>query len=84
MAAGAQSLVTTPTRLSPGRRRKNDRLDARELCVRLDRNLDGHAHELQPIRIPTTAEQERRKVGRQHEFFKRGWPPRNSPRDWAR
>src|SRR5215510_5104322 len=34
-AAGAHSLVTTPTRLSPERRRKNDRLDARELCVRL-------------------------------------------------
>jgi hypothetical protein len=46
VAAGAHSLLTTPTRLSPERRRKNDRLDARELCVRLARHLDGHAHEL--------------------------------------
>jgi transposase len=71
VAAGAQSLVTTPMRLSPERRRKNDRLDARELCVRLARHLDGHAHELKPIRIPQAPEQERRELGRQREFFKR-------------
>jgi transposase len=71
VAAGAHSLVTTPMRLSLERRRKNDRLDARELCVRLSRHLDGQAHELKPIRIPTTGEQERRELGRQREFFKR-------------
>ena len=63
--------MTTPTRLSPERRRKNDRLDALALCVRLARHLDGHRHELNPIRIPTPAEQERRETGRQREFFKR-------------
>jgi transposase len=71
VAAGAQSIVTTPMRLSPERRRKNDRLDARELCVRLSRHLEGHAHELKPIRIPSAAEQQRRELGRQREFFKR-------------
>jgi len=71
VAAGAQSIVTTPMRLSPERRRKNDRLDARELCVRLGRHLDGHAYELRPIRIPTRAERERRELGRQREFWKR-------------
>ena len=71
VAAGAQSLVTTPMRLNAECRRKNDRADATQLCVRLARHLDGHAHELQPIRIPTPAEQERREVGRQREFFKR-------------
>lgn len=71
IAAGAQSTVTTPMRLSLERRRKNDRLDARELCVRLSRHLDGHAHELKPIRVPTLAEQERRELGRQREFWKR-------------
>lgn len=71
VAAGAQSIVTTPMRLSPERRRKNDRLDARELCVRLSRHLDGHAHELKPIRIPKAAEQEARELGRQREFWKR-------------
>jgi transposase len=49
-AAGAHSLITTPLQLSPERRRKNDRMDARQLCVRLSRHLDGHAHELKPIR----------------------------------
>jgi len=70
-AAGAHSIVTTPMRLSPERRRKNDRLDARELCVRLGRHLDGHAHELKPIRIPKVEEQQRRELGRQREFWKR-------------
>ena len=73
VAAGAHSLVTTPMRLSPERRRKNDRLDARALCVRLARHLDGHAHELKPIRIPKAQEQEARELGRQREFFKREW-----------
>lgn len=71
VAVGAHSIVTTPMRLSRQRRRKNDRLDARELCVRLARHLDGYAHELKPIRIPSPAEQERRELGRQREFFKR-------------
>jgi transposase len=56
-AAGAQSLVTTPMRLNLERRRKNDRMDATELCVRLSRYLDGHRLELRPIRIPSRAEQ---------------------------
>lgn len=71
VAAGAHSLVTTPTKLSPERRRKNDRLDARELCVRLARHLDGHAHELRPIRIPSAAECARRELGRQRDFWVR-------------
>jgi transposase len=70
-AAGAQSLLTTPMRLSLERRRKNDRLDARELCVRLSRYHAGHRHELRPIRIPSRAEVQRRELGRQREFWKR-------------
>lgn len=71
VAAGAHSVVTTPLRLSLDRRRKNDRMDARELCVRLGRWLEGQRSELKPIRIPSAAEQERRELGRQREFFKR-------------
>jgi transposase len=69
--AGAHSLITTPMRLNLERRRKNDRMDARELCVRLSRHLDGHQDELRPIRIPSRAEQQRRELGRQREFWKR-------------
>ena len=71
VAAGAHSLVTTPMQLSPERRRKNDRMDATQLCVRLARHLDGHAHELRPIRIPTPAEEQRRELGRQRDFLVR-------------
>src|SRR6266404_6140073 len=70
-AAGAHSLVTTPMRLNLERKRKNDRMDARELCVRLSRYLDGQSHELRPIRIPSRCEQQRRELGRQREFWKR-------------
>jgi len=70
-AAGANSLVTTPMRLNLERKRKNDRIDARELCVRLSRYLDGQSHELRLIRIPSRCEQQRREPGRQREFWKR-------------
>ena len=71
VAAGAHSILTTPMRLDAERRRKNDRLDALQLCVRLSRYLDGHQHELRPIRIPARAERERRELGRQRDFWKR-------------
>jgi transposase len=71
IGAGAKSIITTPLRLNLERRRKNDRMDARELCVRLSRYLDGHSDELNPIRIPTRAEQQRRELGRQREFWKK-------------
>lgn len=70
-AVGAGSLVTTPMRLNLERQRKNDQMDARELCVRLSRYLDGQGEELRPIRIPSRAEQQRRELGRQREFWKR-------------
>jgi transposase len=69
--AGAHCIVTTPMRLNLERRRKNDRMDGRELCVRLSRYLDGHGHELKPVRIPSRAEQQRRELGRQREFWKK-------------
>jgi transposase len=71
LAAGAHSLMTTPMRLNLERRRKNDRMDAREMCVRLSRYLDGHEDELRIIRIPSRSERERRELGRQREFWKK-------------
>jgi transposase len=69
--AGARSLITTPMRLNLERRRKNDRMDGRELCARLSRYLDGQKDELKVIRIPSRSEQQRRELGRQREFWKR-------------
>lgn len=67
--AGAHSLVISPVRLHTERRRKNDRLDSRQLCLRLSRYLDGQKDELPTIRIPTVAEQQRRELGRQRKFW---------------
>ena len=69
--AGARSLITTPLRLNLECRRKNDRMDGRELCARLSRYLDGQNKELKVIRIPSRSEQQRRELGRQREFWKR-------------
>ena len=69
LAAGAHSLVISPVRLHTERRRKNDRLDSRQLCLRLTRYLDGQKDELPVIRIPSLAEQQRRELGRQRSFW---------------
>lgn len=69
VAAGAHSLVISPVRLHTERRRKNDRLDSRHLCLRLSRYLDGQKDELPVIRVPTVLEQQRRELGRQRTFW---------------
>ena len=80
VAAGAHSLVTTPMRLSAERRRKNDRLDARELCVRLARYLDGHAHELKPIRIPSARRTAAARAGTAARVLETRATPAGEPR----
>jgi len=67
--AGAQSFLITPIALNG--QRKTDKLDARALCLRLSRWLDGNPDELAPIRIPSLAEQRRREVTRRRQFLAR-------------
>jgi transposase len=67
VAAGAQSFLITPIALNG--QRKTDKLDARALCVRLSRWVDGNTFELCPIRIPTEAEQRRRETTRRRKFL---------------
>jgi transposase len=67
--AGAQSFLITPVALNGAR--KTDKLDARALCLRLSRWLDGNRDELAPIRIPTQAEQRRREATRRRQFLAR-------------
>lgn len=69
VAAGAQSFLITPIALNG--RRKTDQLDARALCLRLSRWLDGNRDELSPIRIPSAAEQRRRETSRRRQFLAR-------------
>jgi len=67
VAAGAQSFLITPIALNG--QRKTDKLDARALCLRLSRWLDGNRDELAPIRIPSEAEQRRRETSRRRQFL---------------
>lgn len=69
VAAGAQSFLITPVDLNG--KRKTDKLDARALCLRLSRWLDGNPDELAPIRIPTEVEQRQRETTRRRKFLKR-------------
>ena len=67
LAAGAQNFLITPIALNG--KRKTDKLDARALCVRLSRWIDGNEAELAPIRIPTQAEQRQRETTRRRKFL---------------
>jgi transposase len=69
VAAGAQSFLITPIALNG--KRKTDKLDARALCLRLSRWLDGNREELSPIRVPTQAEQRNREGTRRRQFLAR-------------
>src|SRR5262249_6178766 len=52
-------------------RLKNDGLDARELCTRLTRYVDGQKTELPVIRVPSLEEEQRRETARQRDFWQR-------------
>jgi transposase len=67
VAAGAQSFLITPIALNG--QRKTDKLDARALCLRLSRWVDGNANELAPIRIPSDKEQRQREGTRRRQFL---------------
>jgi transposase len=69
VAAGAQSFLITPVALNG--KRKTDKLDARALCQRLARWLEGNRDELSPIRIPSEAEQRQRAGTRRRKFLGR-------------
>lgn len=69
VAAGAQSFLITPIALNG--QRKTDKLDARALALRLSRWLDGNRDELNPIRIPSEAEQRKREGTRRRKFLQR-------------
>ena len=79
-AAGARSFVTTPMRLNLERRRKNDRMDARELCVRLSRYLDRQPEELRPIRIPSRGRAKAARAGPATGVLETGGAPAGESR----
>lgn len=68
IGAGAACYVISPQALDEARSGvKTDGRDARTLCLRLDRYLQGNRHALAVIRVPTVNEEQRRHVSRQRE-----------------
>jgi transposase len=65
-ARGVTNLVVAPQRWDERHRRvKTDRRDARELCARLDRYVQGNREVFAPVRVPTLEQERRRALGRQ-------------------
>ena len=60
--------VVCPQKLDEHNRRvKTDGLDAKALCLRLDRFLQGNRHALALVRVPTEQEEQARALHRQRE-----------------
>ncbi len=69
-AAGAQAYVIVAEALGDRRQQKSDGLDATALCDKLDRYLRGNPKAMQPVRVPSPAQQQLRSEGRLREQLK--------------
>lgn len=70
-ALGVECLVCAPERLSRGRKRVNDKIDAGELLSRLDRHLSGNTAALRLVRVPTIEQEMSRRLARQRNVFRK-------------
>ena len=68
---GVQCLVCAPERLSRGRKRVNDKIDARELLNRLDRHLAGNDAALRLVRPPTIEQEMSRRLARERNTYRK-------------
>jgi transposase len=67
-AMGIECHVVCPQKLDElAKRVKTDSLDAKALCLRLDRFLQGNRHALALVRVPTEQEEQARALHRQRE-----------------
>jgi len=67
-ALGIHCYVVCPQKLDERNRRvKTDGLDAKALCLRLDRFVQGNGDALALVRVPTEAEEQQRAIHRQRE-----------------
>src|SRR6266852_8762228 len=65
---GIQCYVVCPQKLDERNKRvKTDGLDAKALCLRLDRFVQGNRHALALVRVPTEEEERSRAIHRQRE-----------------
>jgi len=67
----AECLVCAPERLSRGRKRVNDKIDARELLSRLDRHLAGNTAALRLVRPPSLEGEMSRRRARERNTFRK-------------
>lgn len=71
-ALGVCNVVVQPVCLDERRKGvNNDKTDARELALRLDRYVAGNAHAMAVVRVPTPEEEQKRAQSRQREQIKR-------------
>src|ERR1043165_9695693 len=68
---GVECMVCAPERLSRGRKRVNDKIDARELLSRLDRHLAGNTTALRLVRVPSLQQELARRVGRERNTYRK-------------
>jgi transposase len=67
-ALGIHCYVVCPQKLDEQNKRvKTDGLDAKALCLRLDRFVQGNRHALALVRVPTEEEEQARALHRQRE-----------------
>src|SRR6266849_475625 len=67
-ALGIQCHVVCPQKLDEGNKRvKTDGLDAKALCLKLDRFVEGNRCALALVRVPTEEEEQLRALHRQRE-----------------
>src|SRR5216683_8139976 len=67
-ALGIQCYVVCPQKLDERNRRvKTDGLDAKALCLKLDRFVQGNGHALALVRVPSEREEQLRALHRQRE-----------------
>jgi len=68
---GVECLVCAPERLSRGRKRVNDKIDAAELLSRLDRYLAGNTTALRIVRVPTIQQEISRRRARERNTYRK-------------
>jgi transposase len=67
-ALGIECVVVAPQKLDERKQRvKTDRRDARTLCLKVSRYVEGNREELAVVRVPSEAEEQRRALHRQRE-----------------
>jgi transposase len=69
--AGVKNTVIAPQKLGGTRRQKTDALDALSLVELLDAHINGSKKAFTPAHVPTPAQEQARKQGREREALKR-------------